>query len=90
MYHQRSKFELYLELLTQVSNGVINPTRLMQILNLSSRGLNEALESLVSEGLLVEVRDAGFGRFHEYQVTEKGEKFIEYLGLALNEVNLQR
>jgi predicted transcriptional regulator len=48
------------------------------------------MEPLISEGLLREVE--GFGDEEGgpwYQVTEKGERFLEYLGLALSLVDLE-
>jgi hypothetical protein len=48
------------------------------------------MEPLISEGLLRKVE--GFGDDEDgpwYQVTEKGERFLEYLGLALSLVDLE-
>jgi predicted transcriptional regulator len=58
--------------------------------NLSWPAFNQIKESLISQGLLAEVEDAGDKRSRtRYRVTDKGEKFLEYLGLALNSVNLK-
>jgi predicted transcriptional regulator len=87
---RRSKFEIYRELLTQVNNGNCQPTRMMYSINLSWIAFNQVKESLISQGLLAEVEGAGDRRSRtRFMVTDKGEKFLEYLGLALNSVNLE-
>lgn len=87
---RRSKFEIYLEILTQVRNGNCQPTRMMYSTNLSWIAFNQIKMTLISQGLLEEVEDAGDKRSRtKYKITEKGEKFLEYLGLALNSVNLE-
>ena len=58
--------------------------------NLSWPAFNQILETLISQGLLAEIEEARDKRSRtRYMVTEKGEKFLEYLGLALNSVNLE-
>ena len=87
---RRSKFEIYRELLTQVHNGNCQPTRMMYSTNLSWPVLNRIKEPLISQGLLAEVEDPrDKSSKTRYRVTEKGEKFLDYLGLALNSINLE-
>ena len=52
---------------------------------LSWNSFHEVMETLISQGLLDEIIELD-GRKDKtsYVVTEKGEKFLEYLGLALN------
>ena len=87
---QRSKFEIYRELLTQVHNGNCQPTRMMFSTNLSWPSFNRVMETLVSQGLLAEAEGDGDKRSRtRYRVTEKGEKFLEYIELALKSVDLK-
>ncbi len=87
---KRSKFELYKELLAQVHNGNCQPTRLMYGTNLSWINFNHIMKPLFSQGLLTEVEGVGDRRNKtRYQITEKGERFLKYLGLALNSVKLE-
>jgi predicted transcriptional regulator len=63
---------------------------MMYSTNLSWIAFNQIKMTLISQGLLEEVEDAGDKRSRtKYRITEKGEKFLEYLGLALNSVNLE-
>jgi len=58
--------------------------------NLSWPAFNQILETLISQGLLAKIEEARDKRSRtKYRVTEKGEKFLDYLGLALNSVNLE-
>jgi predicted transcriptional regulator len=87
---RRSKFEIYRELLTQTHNGNCQPTRMMYSTNLSWPAFNQVKETLISQGLLSEVEGSGDKRSRtRYRVTDKGKKFLEYLELALNSVNLE-
>ncbi|OGD55506.1 hypothetical protein A3K78_11375 [Candidatus Bathyarchaeota archaeon RBG_13_52_12] len=87
---RRSKFEIYRELLTQVHHGNCKPTRIMYSTNLSWPAFNQILETLISQGLLAKIEEARDKRSRtKYMATEKGEKFLDYLGLALNSVNLE-
>ena len=71
-------------------NGNCQPTRMMYSTNLSWPAFNQVKETLISQGLLSEVEDLGDRRSRtRFRVTDKGEKFLEYLGLALNSVNLE-
>ena len=85
MYQERSRLELYLELLTQVKNGNCKEATLMQCTNLSLGALRLALGPLLFESLLkkVKVSEGKGGRF-VYHLTEKGDRFIEFLVLGIN------
>jgi predicted transcriptional regulator len=61
----------------------------MQCTNLSNYALNQAMEPLISQGLLIEVEDIWEKEHGDlYKVTEKGKQFIQYLGMALSLVEL--
>jgi predicted transcriptional regulator len=63
---------------------------MMYSTNLSWIAFNQVKVTLISQGLLAEVKNAGNkSRKIRYQVTEKGERFLEYLGLALNSLTLE-
>jgi predicted transcriptional regulator len=84
MYKERLKFELYLELLTQVKNGNCNEATLMKCTNLSQDTLHQKLEPLLSERLLKsEVSEDQDGKI-VYHLTDKGDQFIDFLGLAIS------
>ncbi|OGD59379.1 hypothetical protein A3K78_05835 [Candidatus Bathyarchaeota archaeon RBG_13_52_12] len=91
MSTRRSRFEIYLDILTQVKRGVNLPTRIMYSTNLSWLSLNQVIKQLVFNGLLEENNDMSSDRRTKttYRVTEKGEKFMEYLGHAIKSVKLE-
>ena len=90
MYHQRSKFELYLELLTQIKYGNCEDVELMKCTRLPPPAFYQNMAPLLSEALLKRVtRDNVQGNQTFYQVTDKGEQFIEFLQMALNYVELK-
>jgi predicted transcriptional regulator len=73
-----------------VKSSNYQSSKLMKCTNLSRNALQQILEPLISEGLLREAegfRDEEDGPY--YQVTEKGERFLEYLGLALSLIDLE-
>ena len=58
--------------------------------NLSWINFNQIIKPLISQRLLAEIIESGDKRSKtKYKVTEKGERFLEYIGLALNSVNLE-
>jgi predicted transcriptional regulator len=86
----RSRFEIYKELLTQVHNGNCQPASLMHSTNISFGDLDLYKETLISLGLLMEVKEgADNGSRTRFHVTEKGESVLEYLESASNSVNLE-
>ncbi|OGD55740.1 hypothetical protein A3K78_07190 [Candidatus Bathyarchaeota archaeon RBG_13_52_12] len=86
---RRSRFEIYRELLTQVHNGNVHPTRMMYSTELPWPAFNQVIKTLISQEFLSEVEDQVDKRSGaRYRVTEKGERFLEYLGKALDSVDL--
>lgn len=78
-----------MELLTQVHNGNCIPTRLMHSINISWSNLKEYTDSLIAQGLLEEIEGGMNNRSRtRFHVTERGERFLRYLGLALNPLKL--
>jgi predicted transcriptional regulator len=49
---------------------------------------NQVMQTLISQKFLVEVDQMDKGSRARYKVTEKGERFLEYLGKALNSVDM--
>ena len=82
---QRAKLKFYVELLTQVKRGNSDEASLIRYSNLSQGALNLALDPLVSEKLLKKVKvPESRGRRIFYQLTENGDKFIDFLGFEIN------
>ncbi|MBS7606672.1 MAG: archaellum operon transcriptional activator EarA family protein [Candidatus Bathyarchaeia archaeon] len=79
MKRRRSTLEIYIDILKKVSLGVSKPTNLMYKTNLSWLSLNRALNSLVSQGLIIVVERDG-KRF--YKITENGRRVLEQLERA--------
>jgi predicted transcriptional regulator len=49
---------------------------------------NQVMQTLISQKFLVEVDQMDKGGRARYKVTEKGERFLKYLGEALNSVDM--
>jgi predicted transcriptional regulator len=81
---QQSKFELYLELLTQVKYGNYYEDSLLECTNLSQLDFDILVEPLVTEKLLKHVT-IGEGQMmkSQYQLTSKGDQLIDFLVLGL-------
>jgi len=90
---RRSKLEIYLDVLWSIKNGTTKPTRIMYEANLSWRPLQSILSSMVSQGLVTQV-DAADGRDKRtstvYEVTQKGEKVVEYFKRGRGLIELER
>jgi len=76
MSSRRSRLEMYLDVLEEISRGVGKPTNIMYRCNLSWRPLQEILRSLIEKELIEE--NELDGRKY-YKVTEKGERILIYL-----------
>ena len=86
MYQDRLKFEMYLELLTQVKYGNCYYAELKRCTQFSEAVLDQILAPLVSERLLkVNIGDAQDEEIR-FSVTDMGEQFIDVLKLALYSV----
>lgn len=79
MKRRRSTLEIYIDILKKVSLGVSKPTNLMYKTNLSWLSLNRALNSLISQGLIIIVERDGK---RSYKITENGRRVLEQLERA--------
>ena len=84
MSARRSKFEIYIDILSEIKNGVNIPTRIMYSANLSWKPLCLMLDSLVNQGLIEDFyNDEGDKRTKVYyQITEKGDNVLRYFNRA--------
>ena len=83
MSPRRSKLEIRLKILAAVKQGVDKPTRIMYAANMSWKPVQLMLTHLVEQGLLLEVVNTGSKQSRRrYQITEKGEKILDYFEKA--------
>ena len=54
MSSRRSRFEIYVDILTEIMNGSKKPTKIMYAANLSYQPLKLILQSLLDQGLIEE------------------------------------
>ena len=81
MSSRRSKFEIYVDILSQIKKGINKPTRIMYGVNLSWKPLQEILQKLANQGLIEEnSTETGDNRTKTiYMITDKGEVFLQNL-----------
>ncbi len=81
---RRSKFEIYIDIMSQIKNGVVIPTRIMYNANLSWKPLKEILNTLCLQGVIDEVSGDGDDKRTKknYILTEKGENILRYFNKA--------
>jgi len=79
MLSRRSRFEICVDILTQINNGVILPTPLMYSVHLPYKPLQQMLESLTSQGLVNEhsLEDSSKRSKRFYSITDKGERVLK-------------
>lgn len=86
MTSRRSRFEIYVDILTEIKNGSKKPTQIMYGANLSWIPLQGMLESLTKQGLIEEIeglkKDKRTKR--RFELTSKGENVIRYYRKAKN------
>ncbi|RLI31226.1 hypothetical protein DRO56_05395 [Candidatus Bathyarchaeota archaeon] len=85
MTRRRSKLEIYLDVLWVIKNGTNKPTRIMYGANLSWKPLQKILDSLVSQGLIMEIESGERGDKRTtkiYKITQKGENVLKYFSKA--------
>jgi predicted transcriptional regulator len=84
MSSRRSKFEIYVDIISQIKSGVVIPTKIMYNANLSWKPLKEILHTLCNQGLIEELlTDDSDKRTKKcYKVTEKGENVLRYFNKA--------
>jgi predicted transcriptional regulator len=88
---RRSKFQLSVEVLSQIKQGERKPTRIMYSANLSWKSLKEILESLVSQGLIEEelVGRSSKRAKKRYEITDKGENVLEYYNVVSGLIEIE-
>ena len=70
-------------ILSAVRDGVDKPTRIMYAANMSWAPVQRMLSSLMEQGLILEVLNTESRQSkRRYQITEKGEKIIDYFDIA--------
>jgi len=84
MPKRRSRFELYIAVLTEIMNGSTKPTKIMYGANMSYKPLQEILQSLVEQGLIDEsdkkIKDKRTKV--KYVLTQKGVNVVKYYSKA--------
>jgi len=88
---RRSKFQLSVEVLSQIKQGERKPTRIMYSANLSWKSLKEILDSLVSQELVEEelVGRSSKRAKKRYMITEKGEHVLEYYSVVSGLIEIE-
>jgi len=88
---RRSKFQLSVEVLSQIKQGERKPTRIMYSANLSWKSLKEILDSLVSQELIEEelVGRSSKRAKKRYMITEKGENVLEYYSVVSGLIEIE-
>ncbi|MFH2111930.1 MAG: winged helix-turn-helix domain-containing protein [Candidatus Bathyarchaeota archaeon] len=91
MSSRRSRFEIYVDVLSEIKNGASKPTQIMYAANLSWRPLQEILRSLVSQGLIAEIEEDIKDKRTKVQfdLTMKGENVVRYYSKAKSLVEIQ-
>ena len=81
---RRSKFEIYIDIMSLIKNGIVIPTRIMYNANLSWKPLKEILNILCLQGVIQEVSSDGEDKRtkRNYVLTEKGENILRYFNKA--------
>ena len=84
MTNRRSKLEIYVDIMEEIRNGTILPTRIMYAANLSWKPLQQILKSLVTQELIEEcTAEEGDKRTKKaYHLTEKGLNVLHYFRKA--------
>ena len=94
MSGRRSRFEIYVDILTEVMNGSSKPTKIMYGANLSYKPLKKILQSMLDQGLIEEIAGTSKDKRTKvtYEVTSKGMNVVRYYSKAKNliEVNNPR
>jgi len=92
MPSRRSKFEIYIDILTEIKGGTVIPTRIMYGANLSWKPLKQILKTLTAQELIVE-QSMGEGDKRTkkaYALTERGENVLKYFNRAKGLMELEK
>jgi predicted transcriptional regulator len=91
MSSRRSRFEIYVDVLSEIKNGSNKPTQIMYAANLSWRPLQEILKSLVGQGLIAEIEEDIKDKRTKVQfdLTMKGDNVVRYYSKAKSLVEIK-
>mgnify|MGYP006269567427 CR=1 FL=1 len=90
MPRRRSRLDIVLSVLNTVKEGVNKPTRIMYATNLSWKPTQRILNTLVEQGLLMEIENDGGRRTKtRYELTEKGSDVVRYFDKARDLIALE-
>ena len=82
---RRSRFEMYVDVLTEIKSGTGLPTRIMYGANMSWNPLKNTLEKLKVKGFIAEQPIHGNNiSTRSYILTEKGDNVLNYLKTVNN------
>ena len=91
MSGRRSRFEIYVDILNEIMDGVGKPTKIMYGANLSYKPLKEILHSMLDQGLITE--NAGPNKDKRtkftYELTTKGVNVVRYYSKAKNLIEIK-
>lgn len=77
---RRSRFKIYIDILTEIKSGTCLPTKIMYGANLNWTMLKKALEKLKAKELIQEQSmEINKSSKSIYTLTEKGDKVLNYL-----------
>ena len=75
MSFRRSKFQMTIEVLSEIANEEQRPTRLMYACNLSWNSIKDTLDLLTAKGYIDEMYEE---RRKRYYITAKGRDVLRY------------
>lgn len=79
MTKKRTRLELFIDILSEMSSGTCKPTNIMYRCNLSWKPLQEILDSMVQQDLIRVVQKR---KRKTYEITEKGMDTLKYIEKA--------
>ncbi len=84
MSARRSRFEIYVDILNEIMDGVSKPTKIMYAANLSYKPLKEILRSMLDQGLIMEIAGSKKDKRTKvtYELTTKGVNVVRYFSKA--------
>jgi predicted transcriptional regulator len=90
MSGRRSRFEIYVDILNEIMDGVDKPTKIMYGANLSYKPLKEILHSMLGQGLITENEGSSKDKRTKvtYELTTKGVNVVRYYSKAKNLIEI--
>ena len=91
MSGRRSRFEIYVDILNEIMDGVDKPTKIMYGANLSYKPLKEILHSMLDQGLITENEGSRKDKRTKftYELTTKGVNVVRYYSKAKNLIEIK-